>query len=350
MREAVVVLAPDVRAEQVVERRDRPAPRDVRRRLQPLRVLVEHRVDDVDERLVAGEEPVPAREQVALEPALAEVLGEDLHHAAVGREPLVGRLASPPSQVRPVTEKTSSSRFEAVSSGPKRRNVSRVPVDDVAQVAAEDPRRLGRARARLRHVDRVVAEVGQHEVAEQLAAVRVRVGAHPPPADAARAPELGHEAAALVEQLLGPVAPKPLPRAAAGARGCRGPPRAAPGASARCPRPACRRPPSARSSPSASAGRASASADARPRSLARALARISAIRSSASSSAAANRRCTRRRILAVEATGDEQRLPAVALEQRHELVLRDPREDRRVRDLVAVQVQDREHGAVACAG
>jgi hypothetical protein len=81
--EAVVVLAPDVRAEQVVEGGDRPAPRDLARHLQPLRVLVEHRVDDVDERLVAVEQPVPARQQVTLEPALAEMLGQHLQHPAV---------------------------------------------------------------------------------------------------------------------------------------------------------------------------------------------------------------------------------------------------------------------------
>jgi hypothetical protein len=54
-------------------------------------VLVEHRVDDVDERLVTVEEPVPARQEVPLEPALTEVLGEDLHHAPVRAEPLVVR-------------------------------------------------------------------------------------------------------------------------------------------------------------------------------------------------------------------------------------------------------------------
>ena len=43
---------------------------------------------------------------------------------------------------------------------------------------------------------------------------------------------------------------------------------------------------------------------------------------------------------------DEQRLPAVPAEERDELVLRDPGEHGRVRDLVAVQVQDRQHGAV----
>ena len=53
-------------------------------------MLIEHRVDDVDEGLVAGEQAVAAAEQVALEPALAEVLGEDLEDAAVGRQVVVG--------------------------------------------------------------------------------------------------------------------------------------------------------------------------------------------------------------------------------------------------------------------
>ena len=54
--------------------------------LQPLGVLVEHRVDDVDEGLVGGEEAVAAGEDVAFEPAFEGVLGEHLHDAAVGGE------------------------------------------------------------------------------------------------------------------------------------------------------------------------------------------------------------------------------------------------------------------------
>ena len=91
VREAVVVLAPDVRAQEVIERGDRRAPRNVVADLEPLRVLVEHRVDDVDERLVAAEEAVAPREQIPFEPALALMLGQHLHHAAVGREVIVGR-------------------------------------------------------------------------------------------------------------------------------------------------------------------------------------------------------------------------------------------------------------------
>ena len=149
MREAVVVLPPDVRAEEVVERRDRAPPRDLPRHLQPLRVLVEHRVDDVDERLVAVEEAVPARQQVALEPALAQVLGQDLHHSAVGARPSSVGFGLR-SQVRPVASKTAPSRFEAVSSGPKSRKLSGLLRDHVAQERAEHPRRLARRSCRAR--------------------------------------------------------------------------------------------------------------------------------------------------------------------------------------------------------
>ena len=89
MAEAVVVLPPDVGREQIVERGDRPTPRNLVRDLQPLGVLVEHGIDDVNERLVAGEEPVPAGEQVPFEPAFALVLAQHLHHAAVGRDVVV---------------------------------------------------------------------------------------------------------------------------------------------------------------------------------------------------------------------------------------------------------------------
>src|SRR5204862_6627968 len=76
--------------------------------------------------------------------------------------------------------------------------------------AAEDSRRLAEARARPRHLDGVVAEVRQREVAEERAAVRVRVRAHAPLAARGQLGELGGEPAAVVEELLRPVAPHPL--------------------------------------------------------------------------------------------------------------------------------------------
>jgi len=72
---------------EAIGRRQGKLPRD----LEPLGVLVEHRVNDMDERLVSVEEAVPAGQQVALEPALALVLAEHLDHAAIGGEVIVGR-------------------------------------------------------------------------------------------------------------------------------------------------------------------------------------------------------------------------------------------------------------------
>ncbi len=52
--EAVVVLAPNMRAEEVIQGGDRSAPGNLRtRNIQPLGVLVEHRIDDVNKCLIA---------------------------------------------------------------------------------------------------------------------------------------------------------------------------------------------------------------------------------------------------------------------------------------------------------
>ena len=87
--EAVVILPPDVRAEQVIQRSDGTTPGNVARDLQPFGVLVEHGIDDVDEGFVAVEEAVAAGEQIAFEPALAHVLAENFHDAAGGRDVIV---------------------------------------------------------------------------------------------------------------------------------------------------------------------------------------------------------------------------------------------------------------------
>ena len=125
----------------------------------------------------------------------------------------------------------------------------------------------------------------------------------------ASAPSSGAQRAALVEQLLGPVAAQPLLELGQVLRVACARPRAAPGASGRCPRPAGRRPPSGRSSPWACAARSSASAAARRSPPSRARRRwIAPISPTASSSASAMRWCIASGSLAL----DEERLVAVA--------------------------------------
>ena len=286
-----------------------------RRDLQPLGVLVEHRVDDVDERLVAVEQAVAAGQQVALEPALAEVLARA--PPSPGRRgarwsSLVERSAS---QARSVASNTAPRRFEAVSSGPMRRKFSGLARDHVAQERAEHARRLARrCVAGRRHLD--ARSRGSRAARGRAAAGRRwRAGWRPSAARrrGASAASSARSAPSLVEQLLGPVGAHPLLElrevlgVACGRR------RAAPGGSGTCPRPAARRRPSGRSSPSACAARSSASAAASRRAvLARARAGSSAISSTTSSSVAAISWC----IASGSCALDEARRVAVALEQR----------------------------------
>ena len=89
MAETVVVLTPDVRAEEIIERRDRPPPGDVARHLEPFRMLIEHRVHDMNEAFVAGEKTVTSGEQITFQPALAHVLTQDFHDTPVWRQVLI---------------------------------------------------------------------------------------------------------------------------------------------------------------------------------------------------------------------------------------------------------------------
>src|SRR6516225_10956433 len=89
MAEPVVILSPYMTGKEVVQRADGPSPGNVMAHLQPFGVLVEHRIDDVNKRLVAREETVPAGQQIAFEPALALVLAEHLHDPPVGCQMVV---------------------------------------------------------------------------------------------------------------------------------------------------------------------------------------------------------------------------------------------------------------------
>ena len=89
--EAVVVLAPDVGGEEIIERGDLAPPGEAGGHLQPLGVLVEHRVNDMNKCFVAIEQAVAPGEEVAFEPAFALMLAEHFHDAAFGGEELVGR-------------------------------------------------------------------------------------------------------------------------------------------------------------------------------------------------------------------------------------------------------------------
>src|ERR1700722_13630610 len=83
MSKTVVILPPYQRCDEDVDRWHRRAPVNLLLRLlEPLGVLVEHRIDNVYEGFVSGEEAVAASKNVAFKPALEGVLAEHLHDAA----------------------------------------------------------------------------------------------------------------------------------------------------------------------------------------------------------------------------------------------------------------------------
>ena len=173
----------------------------------------------------------------------------------------------------------------------------------------------------------------------------MRVRAHPRVALRRESRDLRDESPILVEQLVGPVAPHPLlelPEALGavantGERDLVRAPRPFDGLSVDLarPRPALR----SAEDQHRPAGRGFAP-------FSRAALWIASMLSRASSSAAAKTLVHGAGLLAVESARDEKRFPAVATEEVEKLVLRDPREHGRVRDLVPVQVQDRKDGPV----
>ena len=213
MGEPVVILPPDRGRQQDGLGCDRGAPRHVvLADVQPLGVLVEHRIDDVREGLVGVEEAMAPGEEIAFEPAEQRVLREHLHDASVARQLAavgvlrqhVGHprlLARAVDGLQPVGRRLVRTE-DAEACG--------VVLHDVAQVLAERLRVLVHRRAPGGHLHRVAAKVGQLERLAQQPAVGVRIGAHAPVPSRRQGPELRDEPAAGVEQLLGLVAAQPV--------------------------------------------------------------------------------------------------------------------------------------------
>ena len=117
-------------------------------------------------------------------------------------------------QARLVTSRTSCQRFELFSSGLKRRKFRASRFSFMTSRRNRPMTRVASASTApgSRHVDRVVAEIGQPQILQQQAAVGVRVRAHAALALRRELGELRAQPAALVEELLRPVALQPLSR------------------------------------------------------------------------------------------------------------------------------------------
>src|SRR5579872_3018236 len=76
MGEAIMILPPDGRSNEEIQRRNRVAPRKMPEYFEPLRVLVEHGIDDMYEGLIAGKKAMAAGQQIAFEHSFQRVLAQ----------------------------------------------------------------------------------------------------------------------------------------------------------------------------------------------------------------------------------------------------------------------------------
>ena len=214
--EAVVILLPDMRSEQIVQGCDLATPGQLQRDLQPLGVLAEHRIDNANEGLVAVEQPMPPGQQITFEPALALVLAQHrVQHASVGREEFVILdFARVPLAVGDFKDRAQKIRERLVRAEDAEIALILIQHGDVAQELAEHERILAVNGAGRRHFHRMVVEVRHAQVAQQNPAVGMRIGAHPPVALRAPVRPIPASGGRFVEQFLRLVAFHPALRVA----------------------------------------------------------------------------------------------------------------------------------------
>ena len=211
MREAVVILLPDVGGEQIVQRGYLPAPGQFQTYLQPLGVLAEHRINNTNEGLVAVEQPVPAGQQIALQPTLALVLAEHrIQHTSGGREKfIILYFPRVPLTIGRFKDRAQQIRKRLIGTEDAEVTLILIQLGHVTQELAQHERILAVHGAGRRHLHRVNVEVGHAQIAKQKSPVGVRIGPHPPVALGRQFGQFRFETSIFIEQFLGLVALHP---------------------------------------------------------------------------------------------------------------------------------------------
>ncbi len=123
-------------------------------------MLIEHRIDDVNERFIAAEEAVPAGEQVTFEPTLALMLAQHLHDTPVGSDMRIGRLdLGDRGPCRDVEHSVPAIRGRLIRAEDAEVAALLVQLHDVADVRTLHARRFGVDGARRLDLDGIVAKV-----------------------------------------------------------------------------------------------------------------------------------------------------------------------------------------------
>ncbi len=202
---SVVILAPDRRRDQQIQRCDLPAPGESIANRQPLGVLIEHRVDHMHEGLIGRNEPVTAGKQVSLQHALYGVLAEHLHHSSVGRQFPSVRIfrkgCGEPNLLARFIKRVQLVRGSFIRT--ENAKILRVSFHYVAKEAPQGRRILGLGAARSGDCRSIFPEVRQPQRLVQNPAIRMGARAHAPCACGSKLFQLRDEPALFIEQLFG---------------------------------------------------------------------------------------------------------------------------------------------------
>ena len=212
VRETVVVLPPNRRSDQQVQRGDLLTPGQMVADGQPLGVLVEHGIDDVDEGFVGGEEAVTPGEQIAFQHAFHGVLAEHFDNASVSRQfaaiLVFGEVFGDPEFLGCLVDRLQFVRGGFVRA--EHAEVSHVRLHHVAQEVPQGRDILGFDASGLIHLQGVIAEVRQTQRLLEDSAIGMRVGAHAAVPGGREFLEFRNQLAILVKQLLGLLVAHPL--------------------------------------------------------------------------------------------------------------------------------------------
>src|ERR1700738_4845667 len=124
-------------------------------------MLIEHRIDDVDEGLIAREQAMASREQVSFEPAFAKMLAQHLHDATVDAEINIDLFnISHPFLAGDFVDGLQSVRRGLVRAKEPEIMFVEIELHYVAQEFSENPRRFRLDAAGLNYGHDVIFEVG----------------------------------------------------------------------------------------------------------------------------------------------------------------------------------------------
>ena len=131
-------------------------------------MLVEHGIDNMDKRLIAGKETVPPGQQITFQPSLTGVFAQDFHDASIDAQIGVGGddflIPRPAGHLE---DRRQTVRFGFIWTENAEVRVRQVVSHHIAQECAQNAGRFRHRRSMRLDRDSIVTEVWHPQILEQ---------------------------------------------------------------------------------------------------------------------------------------------------------------------------------------